>query len=242
MRAMAKSFEISQAALSQVLSGKKNLSSETAGRVAEKLGLNARESDYFVLLVQLESTSDPRHKDLLLKKINSSFPRQKVTDFSVDLFRAISSPHHFTILMMTELEDFDFSPKFLAKRLGITALEAELSIVRLEQLELLEKTEDGRYRRVRGNLQVMSDAPNTAMKAYHKSILGAAIESIDRDLPKDRITSSEQVALRKSDLKELRRLVQEFYSKVSCLSSKPGKKDAVFNVGVLAFDLTKERK
>ena len=59
MRAFALKIGLSQSTLSQVLSGKKNLSWESALRIAEKLKFSPIDTEYLALLVRLETAKDP---------------------------------------------------------------------------------------------------------------------------------------------------------------------------------------
>src|SRR4051812_38238696 len=71
LRAMAKQLGILPSHLSAIHSGTKNLSETSALKVAQRLGLAGREADYFCLLVQYESSSDPELKDNYLRRLRA---------------------------------------------------------------------------------------------------------------------------------------------------------------------------
>ncbi len=242
MRALAKTFGITQAAISQILSRKKGLSLNTAMKIADSLGLKKEEADYFCLLVQMQATKDPKTRELLFRKIQELNPRRKVTDLTSEIFRLISDPHHYTILLLTEI-DFEFTPENVAKHLGMNRYEVNVAIDRLQKLDLLEEVPElpGRFRRTKGDIQFSSDVPNHALRSYHKQILTKAMQSLDTQSPKEKVMSSEQVVLAAEDVETVRRLAMEFFSKVIKLSKKPGKKSAVYNVGIQVFKLSHER-
>ncbi len=244
MRAMAKNLGITQAAVSQILSKKKGLSLNTAMRMADSLGLNKEEAEYFCLLVQKEGAKDPQNREILLRKLQELNPSRQITDLSAEVFRLISEPYHYTILLLTELPDFDFKPEVIAKHVGLNKYEVVSAIERLQKLDLLEEYPDqpGRYKRTKGDIQFASNTPNQALRSYHKRILTSAIQSLETQTPKEKIMSSEQVVLSEDDVDQVRKLATDFYNKVIKLSKKKSKKSAVYNVGIQVFKLTHERK
>src|SRR5437868_5669594 len=69
MSALAKVTGISRTFFYDVLSGKKNLSTEAGAKVAARLGLSNVESELFGLLIQLETAKDPAFRQGLVDKI-----------------------------------------------------------------------------------------------------------------------------------------------------------------------------
>src|SRR5258708_36824233 len=97
LRALARNLTLAPSYLSAILSGKKNLSAERALETAAGLQLNETEREYFCLLVQIESTTDPALKDSLLKRVRQLNPNVGVYDLSLDHFKIISDWPHFAI-------------------------------------------------------------------------------------------------------------------------------------------------
>jgi uncharacterized protein (TIGR02147 family) len=243
MRAFAQFLGITQAAVSQVLSGKKNLSSETALQVASKLRLGAAETEYFCLLVQLSAAKRPLAKESILNKLNSLNPQRPVRELSVDYFRSISDWYHLVIRNMTEIEGVDFSPKAIAARLGITPLEAEAAIERLCRLELIEKDpeREGRYRKTADYVLTQSAVPNEALRAFHRQMMEKAVESLTTQTPREKVVGSETFAIDTGCLEEARRITEEYFQKMLALSRNPSKKTQVFHLGVQFFNVTRGR-
>jgi uncharacterized protein (TIGR02147 family) len=244
MRALAQHVGITQAGLSQVLSSKRNLSPAKALQIAEKLGLGAEEAEYFCLLVQFESTKDHQLREAVERRLLKIHPARKSTDLSGEVFRMISDPYHYTILLLTKVKGFEFKPARIARRLGINRYDLDAAIARLIKLDLLEESPpgSGRYRETNDDLQFHSEIPNQALRSYHRQMLTKAIESLETQTPQEKVMSSEQVVLAKEDLNEARKLAKEFYARIAELSKRAGPKTDVYNVGVQVFSLTHERK
>ena len=67
---MAESLRVSPALISQVVNGDKLLSPELAVQVAEHVALGARETDFFLLLVDFERAGSHRLKELLKTRVD----------------------------------------------------------------------------------------------------------------------------------------------------------------------------
>jgi len=244
MRAFAQTLGVTQAAVSQVFSGKKNLSLDTALRIAGKLSLNEKETEYFCLLVQLESAKKPVLKETLIKKINALNPTRPVQELSVEFFRTISDWYHLVIRNMTEIEGLELAPKAIAKRLGITPLEAETALERLCRLELIEKdvSRPNYYKKTQDYVVAKSASTSDALRSFHRQMMDKAIESLYTQTPQEKVVGSETFAINEDCLTEASEITEEYFQKMLALSKKAGKKTQVYHLGVQFFNVTKERK
>jgi uncharacterized protein (TIGR02147 family) len=244
MRAFAKMIGLTQSAVSQILAGKKNLSPDTALKIAEHLQLSETEAEYFGLLVQLQTAKTPALKEALLKKLNSLNPQKPAQELSVDFFRMISDWYHIAIRNMTEIDGFEFNPATIAKRLGISTIEADAALERLLRLELLEPIENSkkRYRKSVDYVVSKSAIPNEALRSFHRQMMDKAIESLYTQTPKEKVIGSETFAFSEKNFSQAERLTEEYFQKMAALGKMPGKKTQVYHLGVQFFNLTKEKK
>src|SRR6056297_15041 len=70
MRAMAKHLGIAPSSLSEIFSGKKNLSRPRAIEFAERLNFSPSKSELFCDLVEYETCKNPQLKNQLLVRLN----------------------------------------------------------------------------------------------------------------------------------------------------------------------------
>lgn len=239
LRALARDLGISPSSLSEVMKGKKNFSAATALSIAQKLGLNSLEQEYFLLLVQIESAKSIAVKENLQARAHSLNPSMTVRDLSVDMFKVIADWYHFAILELTHVAGFSFRAESIAKKLGISTLEAETALDRLLRLELLEKSPKGGYRKTDSHLLSASEVPSGALRKFHQQMLEKAGESLTTQTPKEKIVGSETFALDPKQLLEANRITEEYFQKMVKLSAL-GKKKSVYHLGVPFFKLTKE--
>jgi uncharacterized protein (TIGR02147 family) len=219
---------------------------DLAFKVALKLNLTDLETQYFCLLVQLTQEEDPVYREEFQKRLNGLNPKRKTHDLSVDLFKIISEWYHLPILEMTYLPSFRATPEYVTRKLGISKSEAELALKRLFRVELLEKDEksDGKsqVKKAHNYLLTESAVPNSAFKQYHKQMLAKAVESIDEQTPKERMSATDVLALDSKYLPEVDRLSQEFSAAVMRLAEKSKVKDSVYALSVHFFNLTKKQE
>jgi len=240
LRAMAKSLQITPSQLSEVNSGKKNLSLSRAVQVAERLGLNKKEKEYFMLLTQYEIAKGIETKEIFLDQINR-FQKgtKKRYNIQLDIFRLISEWYHIAILAMTELSNFEFTPENLSRVLGISKFQAESARERLERLGLLKRLKNGTYR---GEIDrvISSNIPNEALRLYHKQMLEKAIESLETQLPKEKFMGTETFSIDSSRLEEAFSVIERFMDDMKGLFNKNnGKMDRTYHLSVQFFNLLK---
>lgn len=240
LRAMAQNLEVSPSTLSEVLKGKRNLSAERAFTIAGKLGLMAKEHEYFCLLVQSANASSPEVRESIQKRMEKLNPRKEVVqNLTVDLFRTIADWHHSAILHLSELQDFQFKDSTIAQRLGISRLEADAAIERLLRLGLLTQDAKGRFSPTTEYL-VEAKVPNESLQRFHKQMLEKAIESLQGQTPKEKIIRTETIAIDPKLLPEADELVEEFVGKMTQLFRKSRKKTTVYHLGIQFFNLLRK--
>src|SRR5437868_1605817 len=120
MRAFARLVGLKAPHLSAVLSGQKGLSTASAQRAARALRWSAEEENEFIEMV---NAAHARKKSVREKAfINLEKIREKKTFQTLDLdqFKLISDWHHFAVLHLFELNDFQPNPTWISKRLGLS--------------------------------------------------------------------------------------------------------------------------
>jgi transcriptional regulator with XRE-family HTH domain len=218
LRGFSQKIGVSNSYLSEVLSSKKSLSVELAFKIAVKLDLTEVETQYLCLLVQLEQEKDPSFREEFSRRLNSLNPNRKSHDLSVDVFKVISDWYHYAILELTYLSGFKLDATSAARKLGISKVEAD------------------------GYVMAQSQIPNGAFKQYHRQVLEKAIESLQSQTPKERISATDILPIDSKYLGEVDRLSQLFASAVLKLAEKSVVKDGVYALSVHFFKLSHEGK
>jgi transcriptional regulator with XRE-family HTH domain len=223
MRSFAKTIGISQSLLSLVLSGKRRVSKKTLQKMEDILGL------------ELGSSNDSIGT-------NFPYPKEGAKDFqqiSLDTFALLSEWFHYAILSLLELPDAQLNSIWIAKRLGITPLEARLAISRLKRLNLISNI-DGKWRQSSRPLKVENTKSTTATRKYHRQILQKAEESLENDPFETRDFSSMTFAVDPRLIPFARKRIQEFRRQLVKELEQMGTPQEVYQLAVQIYPVTRK--
>jgi uncharacterized protein (TIGR02147 family) len=240
LRAFARQLGVHHSLLVQLFQNKKRLSVDRAHLIAHRLELHGKEYEYFCLLVEVENAKGIEQKAILLNRLQEISPRSEARDLGVEHFQMISEWYHLPILQMAGLAEFDFTPVIIAKRLGVSKIEAELAIERLERLELIEKDEAGKYRKTESRLLTTSAVPQDALRKFHKQMLLKAIDALGEQTPQEKWTGSETFAFDTRLLPEANQIIEQFFDRMVQLSYKGENRDHVYHLGTSFFRITQK--
>ena len=215
LRALAKQVGLASSTLCEIMKGKGNLSFEAAQRVASRLGLEGRDSEYFCLLVQLEAAKSTESKEAVLNQLKRLSPEQKIHDLSLDHFKVISDWYYAAILELTYI-NIKLTPAVISKKLGISKLEAEVALERLLRLELLEVDSKGRLRKTIDYVQANSNIPNEAIRKHYRQTLQKALEAVDTQTPQEKISGTETLPIDVESLPEAKKIIDRFFFRNDC--------------------------
>jgi uncharacterized protein (TIGR02147 family) len=166
LRAFARATGISHTVLSLVLSGKRRLSKKAAAKLADYLEL------------------DPEDRLRVMNTYSKTKPIEP-SSLSLDAFSVIADWPHIAIMRLLDSPANDLGSKLeargVARRLGVTILEAKLAIERLQRLGLMYQTAGGRWTSKGRSLKVDDTISKPATRKFHKRLLEKAAESVEQD-------------------------------------------------------------
>lgn len=192
-RAFAKQLGLSAGELSEVLRGKRCLSLKSALRIARSLNLNEAERNHLLSLVNGQKSKEWESEEPG-KSGTRAQEALEVRQLSLDMFQAVSEWYCFAILTLSECESFRWDENWIAKRLGISPMQARIAIHRLERLGLIEKKK-GRYRVVENYVMSPDGIPSEAVRNYHRQILELAARSLELQALSEREISGITLAI-----------------------------------------------
>jgi len=242
LRSLARMLGVSPSLISEVLSGKRNLTEDLATLLCSKLGFKDLERDFFVTLVRVERAKNVQVKTILLRKLEQIAPEgMKPRDLSVDQFIVVSDWYHFAVLRLLDIKDFNFTVANAAKVLGVRAMEIELALERMERLELVEKQGPGRYRKIDSLIRVQSTVPNEALRKYHSQLLQKTIEALTQQGPHERYTSTQNIALSSDQLKAAEKIFDSCLDELVKLSESRKSGAEVYHAGIHMIRLSNRK-
>ena len=114
LRAFARRLGVDHSTLSQILRGKRRLTSAQAALMAKRLGLAAD-------AIQ-EVHAGPRHRARAERHAPGS-----ALSFNAETFALLSVWHHCAILELTRVDGFTTDSRWIASRLGLTVAEVNVA-------------------------------------------------------------------------------------------------------------------
>lgn len=233
MRSFAKYLEIDPGDLSRIMTGKITIGSRLASKLADRLELDNKEKALFVA----SATHEQANKEL--SNLNLTNIQQRValdpTLLDSSEFSMVSDIEHYAVLEMTYLKDFSSDPKWIAKKLGISTLEAKLVIARLLASGLLIEV-DGKLVKNKKTLHTPLHTTGPALKRHFEQVLKRASTSLLEDPVATRNMSGMTIPIDPTKVAEAKTLIADF-SQQLCEFLSAGDKTRVYQLAVCLFPL-----
>ncbi|MBP9707751.1 MAG: DUF4423 domain-containing protein [Oligoflexales bacterium] len=227
LRSFAKLLNANSGRVSQLLNRKRVLTLQAGQKFCEKLSLS-RSEEKKVLEMILKS------KPVL----STTLQKQPFTNLDDDKFALIADWYHFAILNLTSVTGFKSDAAWIAKRLGISVVEVQDAVERLERLGLVSK-EQGRLKRTVSQVLTTDDVPSRALRLSHQQSLEQAIEALETVDINVRDITSMTFAMNRNNFSKAKKLVRNFYKEISELA-KSKSTNEVYNLNIQLIPLTKE--
>ena len=153
----------------------------------------------------------------------------------------IADWYHYAILELVTLDSFQPSPKWIAKKLGISLHQASAAIERLQRLEYLETDEQGRWINCSGNnTTVGNDFTAVAFRKLQRQVLEMAVVALEEVPLEDRDQSSMTLAIDSSRLPEIKEELRSFRRHLTEKYQRPGPRDSVYHLGLSFYPVTRK--
>lgn len=241
LRAFSRDLGISASRISEILNRKRGLSVTNASQIADRLGMHRQEKEIFILLVESQHARSASLKQRAQKKIESLEAQKEVFVLQADLFSLVSEWYHNAILELLEVEGAKHSSDWIAGKLGITVVQTENALDRLERVGLVEK-KNGKYIPVHQFSSSYSNLPSKAFRIYHEQILEKAKQAIWSQETSERVLLSTTAAIDSRDLKAVEKRLRKFSRTLTAGLKRKPKKDKVYCLSIQFFGLDQKEK
>lgn len=238
-RAFAQALTIDVASVSRILAGKQIPSFKICQVLFDKLEMSPTDQRKFMLSVAARQKADG------CKRISPAFKKLHDLDadrvhVSVDTWRVIADWYHGAIMELTFTKSFKPDPKWIAKELGLTEVEAKLALQRLLRLGLLTE-KNGRI--VKAHSQVSSadkSVTSAAHRRLQRQVLSRAIASLESDPIERRNMTSMAMAIDPAKIPRAKEMIQKF-SRELCAFLESGKQTQVYQLGICLYPVSKSK-
>ncbi len=244
-RAFARDLGISQSLLSMVMSGKRPLTVKQAAQISVLLGFSKEDADRFLestLLALPENSKALKH----LRKSRRNSPRGTLFEpiyknYEIERFKALSQWYHVAILDLTTTHDFKEDSHWIARRLGISPIEATDAVSRLLTLGLLLRIK-GKLVKSTHRIYFPTQRSEPAIRSFHQQMIGKAmdqLELVDDASFEARQISAMTMAIPKSAWPEAKARIQKFQQELATFLGQ-GDCDEIYQMNIQMFPLTQK--
>lgn len=256
LRSFARSFHLSSSFLSKLLNGKRALTEDVFNNISSRLALSPEIKAHYhqeEFLSESSKTSSKKAPKLRSQRVNNINENRKLDSteksqqdykkLSMDQFSFIADWYHFAILELHNTKGFIFNSNFIASKLSISVLEAKQAIDRLLQMNLIKvkKTSQGETTfLVDHYTSIDKKIATAATLKQQKAFLEKAIDALIETPIEERSQSSMTMAIPKNRLKEAEQLIHDFRRDFTARMQRKGECDAVYQLSVSFYPLTKE--
>ncbi|MDB5051778.1 MAG: hypothetical protein JWO30_4849 [Fibrobacteres bacterium] len=231
--------------LQMVMQGKRNLSSTYAISAAKAFKLNRQETEFFQNLVGYDQAKSLDEKNLFYQKIlkNKRYTTVKTLDKSQYEFFS-----HWYIPVVREMlthKDFTGESAWIAERVypRITAAQVDSAKDLLLKLGMIrQEAETGKWTLADAVISTESEATHLALRNYHMSAIQLAHDCLKVFSPTERDVRSVTIGLSESAFAELKARLETVWKEVLDFAGTQQQADAVYQVNLQLFPLTRERK
>ncbi len=230
VRAFAKKVGLNSGALSAILNGKRNVSEILARRIAERLMLDPQErAELFSLF--------PEKRRYQKEGMKTDSVDPTYLQLSAAQYRVVGEWQHFAILTLLEVQDFDSSAEWIAKRLNLSVTKTEQSIARMISIGMLERNEDGKLIKAPQKFRTTDDVVDTSIRRSHEETLELAKESLSRDSIDERDFTHISLAIDPKNMSMAKELIRKFQDEFATLVES-GNQAEVYRLSMQFFPLS----
>lgn len=216
LRAFSQKIGISHSTLSQIFKGERNLSEQTAKKIATQLKLGVDEKELFLLKVRWESATPEERKDIEGKLANIERFRSAPT-LSSESTEILSDWLSFAVFSVCQMNWDNTSPSEISKMLEVPVAQIKETLERLVSKGLLF-TEGKGYKIV--DRQMFNPSSVQEILRLHGEILRHHTKAFARDNTDRFISWSESMAFSSEQMKEAEEITTEYMRKMTGLLDK----------------------
>lgn len=240
MEMLARRVGVSRPFVSQLLAGKRALPAELVDSLREALDLDAEQVDWLSRAVL--SSRRLKGSAGVLRGLRDKRPGQARPWRSQPKshFWMLEDWHYIALADATLLRDYDGTPSFLARRLGLSAAVVTGALARMREAGILEEKE-GMLRKAENFADFHSGGSKEELRAYHQASLDKAKEELRRrTAPKsleERLITTATFTVNRNKIPWARQQVAEFLRTMAAALAE-GEGEEVYQLSVQLFPLS----
>lgn len=227
----------------QILQGKSTMSLDLAHRFAECIGLDRRETEFFLAMVLHNQAKSLVEEKRQLDKMMELRP-EALKRLARDRADFLEHSHHVVVWQLLEAMEVRDELARLASSLvpTISVQEAATSLALLERLGMARRDGDGRWRQLDPILSIAGEIPNSVTRRFYLSLNRLAAESHDRFERDERLLSWVTLSISDKKREEIAQEIRAFRRHLVELARRDDKPQDVHQLLIQLFPLSRTRR
>jgi uncharacterized protein (TIGR02147 family) len=228
--------------LSQLIKGRKNLTTASTIKVCKALKLNKKEAEYFELLVEFTQAKTNEVKDHFYKKMIELKKKLGVITINEEQYEFYTRWYHPVIRSLVSKVDFGDDYAVLARKVlpAITPAEAKKSVQFLERTGFIKRDKNGKWIQTKSIMTTGDEVSSLKIVNYHKEVSKLAAEAHDRSPKEKRDISALTVGINEKDFSFIKSEIQTFRKKILQVAQNSKKADRVYQLNFQFFPVSRE--
>ena len=238
LNASAAYLKMAPSMLSQVISGKRNISVKQANHIGERLRLTLKEKKHLELLAEHALNEHNQTEISALLRV-SALESQRSRPHE-ELFQHFSQWYSLPILVLCSQPDLCISPEEIAERLAIDLSLVLESLERMERIGILNRNpETGMLNRTGTEILFSTEGKSEALREFHKQMLNRTASSIDKTAIEERYIGTETFRFSKKKMPAARAIIDHCLDSLLALEKESMTEDesSLYHAGVQLFKL-----
>jgi len=227
----------SSAHFRMILAGQRNLTEQSANKIAKGLLLGAADTKFFKALVEFCQAKDSRAEESAYERILNFKKFREIKKTSAEEYEYFS--HWYTVALLEGLGTSwrKKSVPDMARSLGITEAKLRDSLDLLKRLGLVEQDPKGGWRRLHDSFETPIETKSLFLRSFHRQMIGKALSSVDEVAPEERHLLGMTIALSQESYEELNRKIFELIREFNVNHSEERNVKSVYQMLFQVFPL-----
>jgi uncharacterized protein (TIGR02147 family) len=228
--------------LQLVISGKRNLTQESAAKICKGFDLKKTDREYFENLVWLNQSTTHEDRNHYYRKIVSLKSNASVRKLDKASYEYFSKWFYPAIREVISLGNHKWDAEKISNRLDpeIAPKDAEKALKALIDLGLISRDSDGVYRQNESFLTTGPEVQSLAVANFHREMLRLATESIERHNAEVRDISSLTISIRSERVRELKEHLSRIRHEIMKMYCEDKDCDQVYQLNLQLFPLSRK--
>lgn len=227
--------------LQLVITGKRNLTSESLEKFIKALKLSKKEAEFFRHLVSLNQAKTVEEKRHFTEQLLKSSEFRKLHPLKKEQFDYYANWFYVPVRELVGLKEFREDPKWISQTLRpqITPADAEKALAELIKLGLIKRNNEGRLVQSESIVSTGDEVASASVAQFLKLMTLLGAESVDLFPAAARDVSSVTLTLSEKNFQQVKGLVQKFRKELLTIANNDPEPEAVYQINFQLFPLTK---